>query len=528
MVPAPLAVSGPTMTLRPNVLLITLDQFRGDCLSVLGHPNVRTPHLDALAGDGVLFCDHWAQCAPCSPARASLLTGLYQMNHRVLRNGTPLDRRHPTVASEARKVGYDPMLFGYTDQSADPRSVSPSSPRMTTYEGIAPGFAAHTPLGEDGALWRAWLAGRGIETGGEAMRIWRPNGGDLPPSGAHAEPPAFGADETETAFLTGRAIDHLRERDGSEPWFLHISHLRPHPPFVVPAPYNAMVRPEDVALPVRAEDRAAQVAMHPFQRYAMERVALSNFVYEAPGLVADLDDEAVRTIRAVYYGMIAEVDAQVGRLMAALKERGDYDSTLIVVTSDHGELLGDHYLFGKLGWFDGAYRVPLIVKPAGAPVFGRVDAITEAVDVAPTILEAIGVARPPAMNGRSLLAFLSGEVPETWRNAAHWEYDFREIASGEAERALGLPLDSCQLAVIRDDRYKYVHFSGLPPLLFDLGRDPQELDNRADDEDYRDIRAVYAERMLSWRAVHGDRTLTGWDLTAPGGPLHRSPDRGQW
>lgn len=516
------------MTLRPNVLLITLDQFRGDCLSVLGHPNVRTPHLDALAADGVLFADHWAQCAPCSPGRASLLTGLYQMNHRVLRNGTPLDRRHPTVATEARKVGYDPMLFGYTDQSADPRTISPSNPRMASYEGLAPDFAADTTLADDRHLWRSWLERRGVDLGGDRMHVWRPRATGQPPVAPHQDPPAFGADETETAFLTGRVIDHLRQRDGASPWFLHVSHIRPHPPFVVPEPYNTMVTPDDVAMPVRAEDRAAQAAMHPYLAYEMNRVQVDKFVYEAHGLVADLSDQAVRTIRAVYYGMIAEVDAQVGRLMAFLKERGDYDGTLIIVTSDHGELLGDHHLFGKVGWFDGAYRIPLIVKPPGSPVFGRVDVITEAVDVAPTILEAIGVAKPPAMNGRSLLPFLHGELPDTWRHSAHWEYDFRETASGEAERSLGLPLDACQLSVICDDRYKYVHFTGLPALLFDLGRDPHELDNRADDEDYRDIRALYAERMLSWRTVHGDRTLTGWDLTAPGGPQHRAPNRGHW
>jgi arylsulfatase A-like enzyme len=497
-------------------------------MSLLGHPNARTPQLDALAADGVIFADHWSQCAPCSPARASLLTGLYQMNHRVLRNGTPLDARHPTVATEARKVGYDPLQFGYSDQTVDPRTVSPGNPRMATYEGIAPGFAAHTPLPAGGALWRDWLRARGVDVGEDFREVWRPRADRQPPKGVHAEPPAFSSDETETAFLTERVIGHLREREGAAPWFLHVSHLRPHPPFVVPEPYNTMIDPSDVALPVRADSKAAQAAMHPFLAFAMERVALDSFVYEAPGLVADLDDDALRTVRAVYYGMIAEVDAQVGRLMAYLKESGAYHDTLVIVTSDHGELLGDHHLFGKLGWFDGAYRVPLIIKPAAAPMFGRVDVVTEAVDIAPTILEAIGVAKPPAMNGRSLLPFLHGEVPDLWRNAAHWEFDFRETATGDPERALGLPLDACQLAVIRDDRYKYVHFTGLPPLLFDLGRDPQELDDRADDEDYRDIRALYAERMLSWRAAHMERTLTGWDLTAPGGPLHRSPDRGQW
>src|SRR3546814_9011758 len=122
------------MQARPDVLLITLDQFRGDSLSAVGHPCVRTPNLDALAADGVLFRNHYSTCAPCSPARASLLTGLYQMNHRVCRNGTPLDARHVTVATAAREHGYDPLLFGYTDQSADPRGLAADDPRLRTYE----------------------------------------------------------------------------------------------------------------------------------------------------------------------------------------------------------------------------------------------------------------------------------------------------------------------------------------------------------------------------------------------------------
>ena len=109
---------------RPrNVLLISADQWRGDCLGSVGHPLVRTPNLDALARDGVLFRNHFTQCTPCGPARTSLLTGLYMMTHRSVRNGTPLDNRHSNVASEARKAGFDPVLFGYTDTARDPRSV---------------------------------------------------------------------------------------------------------------------------------------------------------------------------------------------------------------------------------------------------------------------------------------------------------------------------------------------------------------------------------------------------------------------
>ena len=103
------------MSERINVLFITVDQWRGDCLSILGHPTLKTPHLVALAADGVLFRNHYAQCVPCGPSRASLLTGMYMMNHRSVRNGTPLDARFTNLALEARKLGYDPGLIGYTD-----------------------------------------------------------------------------------------------------------------------------------------------------------------------------------------------------------------------------------------------------------------------------------------------------------------------------------------------------------------------------------------------------------------------------
>ncbi|MEQ8397759.1 alkaline phosphatase family protein [Thalassobaculum sp.] len=519
------------MSARPDILLITLDQFRGDSLSSIGHPCVRTPHLDALAGDGVLFRNHYATCAPCSPARASLLTGLYQMNHRVCRNGTPLDARHATVATVARAAGYDPLLFGYTDQSVDPRGLAPNDPRLRTYEGIAPGFAVHTDMAEPSPLWRQWLKQRGVDLGTRERDVFRPRGSGEPPAGPHREPPAFGANDTETAFLTGRMIEHLSSLSPvAEPSFLHVSQLRPHPPFVVPEPYNTMVDPRDTPLPVRATDRATEAAQHPYLAYELNRIPLASFVYEAPGLAAEMTDDAIATMRATYYGMIAEVDAQVGRTIAFLKETGRYDRTLIIVTSDHGEMLGDHRLLGKLGYFDAAYHIPLIIKPAGGtPAAGRVvEAFTEAVDVTPTILELVGAEAPPAMDGRSLAPFLEGGSPKQWRDAVHWEYDFREIGKPEVQDKLGLPVDTAQLAVLRDKAFKYVHFTGLPPLLFDLSRDPAELEDRSEDPDYASVRADYAGRMLSWRMAHADRTLSGWNLIAPGGPTHVAPDRGRW
>src|SRR5688572_18718192 len=146
---------------RGNVLFVTLDQWRGDCLSSLGHPHVKTPHLDALAAEGTHFRRHYAQASPCSPSRASLYTGLYLHNHRVAVNGVPLDDRFTNVAREARKAGYNPMLFGYTDTSLDPRGRDPADPLLIGYEGVLPGFSVGVSLPEDNGAWLEFLAARG-------------------------------------------------------------------------------------------------------------------------------------------------------------------------------------------------------------------------------------------------------------------------------------------------------------------------------------------------------------------------------
>ena len=149
-----------------NVLLITADQFRGDCLWALGHDFVKTPHLDALASNGALFRNHYCQATPCSPARASLLPGLYQLNHRMVRNGTPLDRRHDNLARMVCRHGHDPVLFGYTDQTRDPRETAGDDPWVATFEGVLPGFRADARggvmLDGVGQPWRDWLVGRGV------------------------------------------------------------------------------------------------------------------------------------------------------------------------------------------------------------------------------------------------------------------------------------------------------------------------------------------------------------------------------
>jgi arylsulfatase A-like enzyme len=140
-----------------NVLLITADQWRGDCLSAVGHPVVRSPNLDALAGEGVLFEQHYANAVPCGPSRACLHTGMYLHNHRSGTNGTPLDRRFTNWALEARRAGYDPALFGYTHTAPDPRYLTADDPRLNTDEGILPGIKPVVDMATHCGPWRDWL-----------------------------------------------------------------------------------------------------------------------------------------------------------------------------------------------------------------------------------------------------------------------------------------------------------------------------------------------------------------------------------
>ncbi|MCA9712268.1 MAG: sulfatase-like hydrolase/transferase, partial [Myxococcales bacterium] len=179
---------------RPNVLLVTLDQFRADSLSCAGHPVVQTPNLDALAADGVRLANHYSQAAPCSPGRAALYTGTYQMNNRVVSNGTPLDSRFDNLALAARRAGYRPALFGYTDQGIDPRlATGPDDPRLDTYEGVLAGFDAVLHLPTEVGPWIDWLRTLGHDVADD-------------PEAVLATEPDRPADHGVSAFLTDRLI----------------------------------------------------------------------------------------------------------------------------------------------------------------------------------------------------------------------------------------------------------------------------------------------------------------------------------
>lgn len=498
---------------RPNLLFITCDQWRGDCLSAAGHPVVRTPAADALAREGVLFKRHYAGAAPCSPARACIYTGLYQMNNRVCRNGTPLDARHDNIALAARRLGYEPTLFGYTDTSPDPRFHAPDDPVLRSYEGVLPGFSVRQPLPEHQKPWLSWLERRGVDASAGFPDIHRPLGSDGEMS---RRPPIYGKDETPAAFLTAEFLRWLGEQD--RPWFAHISYLCPHPPFVVPEPYNDMFDADAGPGFRRAPNWQSEAELHPYVAHELQRQKRSKFLPGMKGKVRDFSDAEFRTLRAIYHGMVASVDAELGRLWAGLKAGGAWSDTIVVLTSDHAEMMGDHYMLGKGGFFDQSYHLPLIVRDPRRPrVKGHVDAFTEAVDLMPTVIDLLGGVPPAHLDGRSLVPFLDGDNPGDWRDAAHWEFDFRTIAKGSGKQPFGLRPQQCNLAVLRTRQHKYVHFGGaLPSLLFDLESDPDELVNLATDKGYAGLRADLAERMLAWRAEHLDQSLALSELTEKG------------
>jgi arylsulfatase A-like enzyme len=509
------------VAVRPNVLLITLDQFRADCLGVAGHPLVSTPTLDRLAADGVRFTHHFSNCAPCAPGRASLLTGLWQMNHRVTGNGAPLSDDLPMLPRELRALDYRPTLFGYTDTALDPRALPDGDPQLANWELPMSGFELGVLLDEQLGPWLERLAEAGYDVPGpdRPEDIYLPTDVAIPPGrGATWRPSVYRAEHTESAFVTEQALRWLEGVVGEDrPWCAHLSYLRPHPPYLAPAPYHDLFDPADVPPPVRRTDRDDEAAGHPFLGGAMA-------VAGSPR-----DDLDQRQLQATYYGMIAEVDHALGRFLDGLDRLGQRDDTIVVLTSDHGEQLGDHWLVEKMGFFDQSYRIPLIIRwpgMAGRP--GRtVDAFTENVDLLPTLVDLCGGTVPDFCDGASLRAFLDQDLegaaaPERWRDAVHTEYDFREPGSQVIESVFGLRQDQCAVSVLRDRHGKYVQFGGhLPPLFFDLDDDPGELHDRAADPGRAAQVLEYAQRLLRLRMEHTDPRLANHRATRDG-PLHRS------
>ncbi len=505
-----------------NILFITADQWRGECLSSLGHPHVKTPNLDTLAADGVSFKRHYAQATPCGPSRACLYTGMYMQNHRSLLNGTPLDARHANIAMEARKSGYEPALFGYTDVSLDPRQFDGGEYAPGGYEGVLPGFDPVTLLTGNWQPWLAHLGSKGYHLPDDVWGMFAPQSGnhEAQGKGKTFAPARFKAEDSSAAFLTDGVIKYVTEKQ-KKPWFVHLSLFSPHPPFIAPEPFHEMYDADKMPLPVRCATVEEEAAQHPWLEYYLHNQRGTYYTHGTdPCENLSISDMDLRQIKATYYGMMSKVDAQIGRLLSHLKKLGCYDDTLIIFTSDHGEQLGDHWMFAKYGYFDQTFHIPLIIRdPSPAANHSRgsvVDAFSESIDIMPTILEAIGMDIPNQCDGHSLLPFCRGVQPKNWRQEFHAEFDLRSPYEIDEDIPLGLGMKQCVANIICGDRYKYVHFNGLPPLFFDRKNDPDEFHDRSGDPEYQGIILQWTQKLLNWRMDHDDPALTNLHLEDDG------------
>jgi arylsulfatase A-like enzyme len=492
-----------------NVLFIMTDQMRADCMGAAGHPVVKTPNLDRLASQGVRFEHAYVQSAVCGPSRMCFYTGRYMHAHRSYWNGVPLPLDETTLGEYLRSAGIRAALCGKTHHPEDvvllPKLQQAGLDKTLIYTNHA-GLEPWEVNDGTGNGWIAHLRSRGYPLpfdeypGAAPFIVTTPDGRWL--NGWRFESAAYPTvvreEDSDTAFMTRRAMEFI-ESAGDRPWMLHLSYFKPHWPNVAPAPYHAMYDPAAVPDPIRsaAELENPHPLLIPFRE---ERRSVP------------FDQEAVwRQMKATYYGLITQIDDHLGKLFRFLEERGKLDNTLILFTSDHGEYMGDHWLFEKELFYEQAIRVPLIIfdpsKKADRTRGTVEQRFVESIDILPTCLDAFGLNIPRHVHGRSLLPLVRGEKVEKWRDAVFADWDFRFYQAGER---LNLAPEQCRAWMVRDRRYKYVHFNGLPPMLFDLEQDPHEFHNAAPEARYAPVVAACQRKLLEWRQTYEDNSRGFW------------------
>lgn len=469
---------------RPNVVLICVDQWRGDCLSVDGHPVVHTPYLDDLALSGARFSRAYSATPVCVPARAALFTGLSQESHgRVgYRDGVPWN--YPvTLAGEFTRHGYQTQAVG--KMHVYPERSQLGFQHVILHDGYLH-FARRRDrdygLVDDYTPWLRERLGRdadyfehGVDCNSYVARPW-----DKP---EYTHP---------TQFVATQAIDFLRRRDPRKPFFLYVSFHRPHPPYDPPAwAFEQYIQAEMPEPPVG--DWTDIFAPHAD-------------AHRSDALAATVSPAILRRARAGYYGHMTHIDHQVHRLREALVDHGLAGETWVCFVSDHGEMMGDHHLFRKGVPYEGSARVPLILSgPAGAGIAAGMvcRALAELRDVMPTLLECAGLPVPAGVEGHSLLPAARGGTEQV-RDRLHGEM----VMVGQS------------IQWVTDGREKYVWFSGTgQEQLFDLERDPQEC---------HDLAALPAEsaRVARWRralveALRGrEEGFTDGERLITGRPVH--------
>lgn len=435
---------------KPNILVIMTDQQRGDALGISGHPTVLTPNLDYLAAQGARFERTYSNCPMCIPARRSFLSGQFPSSHGMLANKEAC-QWHPkaTLPGELRKAGYHTQIVG-RGMHQYPTRKRFGFDNMTLTGDVHPDDIYETIPGAHGVA-PSWS--HGLHANGWTARPWHLEE-DIHPSNRTAD----------------EAIRFFQRRDPDCPFFLVASFAGPHPPLYPPAFYmDRYLRMDNPPTAIgdwakRPEDDGKGLFM--------------------AGANCCLEGEALLSCQAGYFGMINHIDDQICRMLAPFTGLDDEtaQNTIIVFTSDHGEMLGDHYQFRKSRPYEGSARVPLIVYAPEHFGLAKGKVIHEAAtlaDIMPTLLDLAGVDIPDSVDGQSLAPLLKKEP-------ADWKRPFIHAEHAEIEPDLGWHM-------LSDGKLKYIWLSQSgEEQLFDLTTDPQELRDLSKDPSY-------GEELLKWR-----------------------------
>ncbi|HWV81094.1 MAG TPA: alkaline phosphatase family protein [Hyphomicrobiaceae bacterium] len=501
-----------------NVLFIMCDQLRWDYLSCYGHPRLKTPNIDALAARGVRFTRAYVQSPVCGASRMSFYTGRYVHSHGASWNGIPLKVGEMTLGDYLRPLGVQAALVGKTHMRADVEGMQRLGIDPDSIIGVRVSECGFDPYERDDGLhavgpngrydpqiprYNQYLNDKGYG-GDNPWHDWAnaaDGDGNALASGwamRHARKPARVSEEdSETPYMTRRAMDFMTEA-GDRPWCLHLSYIKPHWPYIAPAPYNSMYGPEDVLPVVRSEEERRDP--HPVYRAFMNLRVSNTFARE----------EVREEVIPVYMGLIKQIDDQLGLLFKFMEDRGLLDNTLIAFTSDHGDYLGDHWMGEKDLFHDPSAKVPLIIAdPSVSADAARntvSDALVETIDLVPTFLEALGgdpAQQSHRLEGRSLMPLLRGTPPAQWREHVFSEYDYSILP---VSAALGIEPSRARLFMVADERWKYVHAVGFRPMLYDLETDPNEFRDLGADPAYEAERERFADVLAQWALRVSQRT----------------------